>query len=68
MQRLYALNKDITVAIMGCEVNGPTEAKHADLGITGVGGKVLIFKRGKVIKTVTAAEADIVFEEELKGL
>jgi (E)-4-hydroxy-3-methylbut-2-enyl-diphosphate synthase len=68
LQRLYALNKDITVAIMGCEVNGPTEAKHADLGITGAGDKVLIFKRGKVIKTVTAAEADIVFEEELKGL
>jgi (E)-4-hydroxy-3-methylbut-2-enyl-diphosphate synthase len=68
MQKLYALNKDITVAIMGCEVNGPAEAKHADLGITGTGDKVLIFKRGKVIKTVTAAEADIVFEEELKDL
>jgi (E)-4-hydroxy-3-methylbut-2-enyl-diphosphate synthase len=68
MQKLYAMDKDITVAIMGCEVNGPTEAKHADLGITGVGEKVLIFKHGKVIKTVTAAEADKIFEEELKGL
>jgi (E)-4-hydroxy-3-methylbut-2-enyl-diphosphate synthase len=68
MQKLYALGKSITVAIMGCEVNGPIEAKHADLGITGAGDKVLIFKHGKVIKTITAAEADAVFEEELKGL
>jgi len=68
LQRLYALEKDITVAIMGCEVNGPTEAKHADLGITGAGDKVLIFKHGKVIKTITAAEADKVFEEELRSL
>jgi len=68
MERLYSLNKDITVAVMGCEVNGPEEAKHADLGITGAGDKVLIFKRGKVIRTITAAEADKVFEEELRKL
>jgi (E)-4-hydroxy-3-methylbut-2-enyl-diphosphate synthase len=68
LQKLYALNKDITVAIMGCEVNGPIEAKHADLGITGVGDKVLIFKNGRVIKTITAVEADAVFEEELNSL
>ena len=68
MNKLYAIDKDITVAIMGCEVNGPIEAKHADLGITGAGDKVLIFKHGKVIKTITAAEADAVFEEELRIL
>jgi (E)-4-hydroxy-3-methylbut-2-enyl-diphosphate synthase len=68
LQKLYALDKRITVAIMGCEVNGPVEAKHADLGITGAGDKVLIFKHGKIIKTITAAEADKVFEEELKSL
>jgi len=68
LQKLYALDKDITVAIMGCEVNGPIEAKHADLGITGAGDKVLIFRNGKVIKTITAAEADAVFEEELNSL
>ncbi len=65
LQKLYALDKDITVAIMGCEVNGPQEAKHADLGITGAGNKVLIFKHGKIIKTIDAAEADKAFEEEL---
>jgi len=68
MSKLYALNKDITVAIMGCEVNGPEEAKHADLGITGVGDKVLIFKHGKIIKTTTADQADTIFEEELDKL
>ena len=67
-RKLYALDKDITVAVMGCEVNGPGEAKHADLGITGAGDKVLIFKRDKVIRTIDAREADTVFEEELEKL
>jgi len=68
MKKLYSLDRDITVAVMGCEVNGPVEAKHADLGITGAGEKVLIFKHGKIIKTISAAEADKVFEEELENL
>lgn len=68
MPKLYAMDKDITVAIMGCEVNGPVEAKHADLGVTGAGEKVLIFKHGKVIKTITADQADSVFGEELNKL
>jgi (E)-4-hydroxy-3-methylbut-2-enyl-diphosphate synthase len=66
--RLYSLDKDITVAIMGCAVNGPGEARHADLGITGAGEKVLIFRRGEVIRTIEAAEADEVFREELEKL
>ena len=65
---LYTLDKDITVAIMGCAVNGPGEARHADIGITGAGDRVLIFRRGEVIRTITEAEADAAFEEELKGL
>ena len=65
LPKLYAMEKEITVAIMGCEVNGPEEAKHADIGITGAGEKVLIFKNGKIIKAITQAEADEVFEEEL---
>jgi (E)-4-hydroxy-3-methylbut-2-enyl-diphosphate synthase len=68
LKRLYALNKNITVAIMGCVVNGPGEARHADLGITGAGDKVLIFRHGKVIRTIDAAEADKAFEEELVKL
>jgi (E)-4-hydroxy-3-methylbut-2-enyl-diphosphate synthase len=68
MHKLYAMKKDITVAIMGCEVNGPVEAKHADIGITGAGDSVLLFKRGKVVRTITAGDADKAFEEELDKL
>ena len=68
MPALYALDKDVTVAIMGCEVNGPQEAKHADLGITGAGDKILIFKHGKVTRTVSPDEADKAFKEELEKL
>ncbi|MDR0496717.1 MAG: (E)-4-hydroxy-3-methylbut-2-enyl-diphosphate synthase [Treponema sp.] len=66
--RLYAMDKNFTLAVMGCAVNGPTEARHADLGITGAGDKVLIFRGGKIIHTIDAAEADTIFEEELKRL
>jgi (E)-4-hydroxy-3-methylbut-2-enyl-diphosphate synthase len=65
LPRLYALDKTISIAIMGCEVNGPEEARHADLGITGTGDKVLIFRHGKVVRTVSAADADAAFAEEL---
>ncbi len=65
---LYKLDKNITVAIMGCPVNGPGESKHADLGITGAGDKVLIFKHGEVIKTVSRDEADNAFKEEVDNL
>jgi (E)-4-hydroxy-3-methylbut-2-enyl-diphosphate synthase len=68
LDRLYSLDKDITVAIMGCVVNGPGEARHADIGITGAGDKVLIFRRGEVIRTISADEADAAFEEELNKL
>jgi (E)-4-hydroxy-3-methylbut-2-enyl-diphosphate synthase len=62
---LYKLKKDITVAIMGCAVNGPGEARDADLGITGAGGKVLIFKKGTIIRRIDADAADAAFREEL---
>jgi (E)-4-hydroxy-3-methylbut-2-enyl-diphosphate synthase len=68
MERLYCLKKTAVIAIMGCAVNGPQEAKHADLGITGAGGKVLIFRRGRITRTVSPGEADRAFEEELESL
>jgi (E)-4-hydroxy-3-methylbut-2-enyl-diphosphate synthase len=66
--RLYSLPKDATVAVMGCVVNGPGEARHADLGITGAGDKVIIFRKGEIARTVSPEEADTVFEEELDKL
>ena len=50
-QRLQNVHKDITVAVMGCVVNGPGEAREADFGIAGGKGKGLLFKKGKVIGT-----------------
>ena len=66
--RLYAMKKNATVAIMGCVVNGPGEGRHADLGITGAGDKVVIFKKGEIARTIRPEEADTVFEEELRAL
>lgn len=46
------MKKNVRVAIMGCAVNGPGEAKEADIGIAGGDGEGLIFKKGKIIKKV----------------
>lgn len=50
-QRLSHIQADITVAVMGCVVNGPGEAREADYGIAGGNGKGLIFKKGQVLGT-----------------
>lgn len=51
-ERLKNVNKNITVAIMGCAVNGPGEAREADIGIAGGDGCGVIFKHGEIIKKV----------------
>ena len=66
--RLLAMQKDITVAIMGCVVNGPGEGRHADIGIAGTADKAIIFKKGKIVRTIDAKDADKVFIEELNSL
>lgn len=66
--RLLLLNKDITVAVMGCVVNGVGEGKNADIGITGGDNRCIIFKKGKIVRTIDAKDADKVFEEELESL
>ena len=65
---LYSLKKDVIVAFMGCAVNGPGEARHADLGITGAGNQVLIFRHGRIVRTVDPSDADAAFREELANL
>ena len=65
---LLAMKKDITVAVMGCVVNGPGEGKHADIGIAGGDGRAIIFKKGKIVRTIDAKDADTVFREELNSL
>ncbi|MDR1325776.1 MAG: flavodoxin-dependent (E)-4-hydroxy-3-methylbut-2-enyl-diphosphate synthase [Treponema sp.] len=63
---LYALDKPLTIAVMGCVVNGPVEARSADLGITGVGGKVMLFQRGELLRTIDAKDADEAWREMLE--
>lgn len=75
--RLFAEKKDLTVAVMGCVVNGPGEGKFADIGITGAENVILLFKRGVIVQRIdiqglTEMEkntaVDAVFEEELRSL
>lgn len=51
-ERLKGVDKPITVAVMGCVVNGPGEASAADVGIAGGIGEGLLFKKGQIIKKV----------------
>ncbi len=51
-QALSGCEKDITVAVMGCAVNGPGEAREADIGVAGGKGEGLLFKKGKILKKV----------------
>lgn len=51
-ERLKGVNKDITVAVMGCVVNGPGEASAADCGIAGGIGEGLLFQKGQIVKKV----------------
>lgn len=52
-QHLANIKEPITVAVMGCVVNGPGEAREADVGIAGGRGEGLVFKKGEIIKKVT---------------
>lgn len=58
---------NIKVAVMGCIVNGPGEAKEADLGIAGGNGEGLLIKKGEIIKKVPEDQLLSVLEEELKN-
>jgi (E)-4-hydroxy-3-methylbut-2-enyl-diphosphate synthase len=51
-EKIKTKEKDITVAIMGCAVNGPGEAREADIGIAGGMGEGLLFKKGEIIRKI----------------
>ncbi len=51
-KRLASCKKDITVAVMGCAVNGPGEAREADVGLAGGDGCGLIFRKGQILRKV----------------
>ena len=61
-------NKNIHVAVMGCEVNGPGEARAADIGVAGGKGIGLIFRKGEVIRKVPEAKIVDALMEEVEKL
>jgi (E)-4-hydroxy-3-methylbut-2-enyl-diphosphate synthase len=65
---LKGVDKPITVAIMGCAVNGPGEARQSDIGIAGGAGEALLFKRGKIIKKIKEDEIVSTLLEEIEKL
>lgn len=64
-KRLENINKEIKVAVMGCVVNGPGEAREADIGIAGGRGEGLIFKKGVIVKKV---KEEYLIEELMKEI
>ena len=55
-KKLSDVKKNITVAVMGCVVNGPGEARTADVGIAGADGEGIIFRKGEIIRKVPESE------------
>ena len=62
---LQTINSNITVAVMGCAVNGPGEAREADIGIAGGKEEGLLFKKGEIIKKVPQEKILEVLKEEI---
>lgn len=65
---LMDIHSDIEVAIMGCPVNGPQEASRADIGIAGGKDSALLFKKGKIIKTVPQSDLLETLKEEILNI
>ena len=68
LEYLETVNKPIHVAVMGCVVNGPGEAKNADIGIAGGHHEFVIFKKNEIIKKVPEEEAFEVLKREIEKL
>ena len=62
---LQTIEADITVAVMGCAVNGPGEARNADIGIAGGINEGLLFKKGEIIKKVKQEDIVQVLKDEI---
>lgn len=65
---VQGLDKNLTIAVMGCAVNGPGEAREADIGIAGGNGEGLIFKKGEILRKVKEENLLEELEKEIKSL
>jgi (E)-4-hydroxy-3-methylbut-2-enyl-diphosphate synthase len=63
---LKSNDKNVKVAVMGCEVNGPGEAKDADVGIAAGAGRAVIFRKGEKVRVVPAEEMLSALMEEVE--
>lgn len=66
--KLKDIDKDIKVAVMGCVVNGPGEAREADIGIAGGNGEGLIFRKGEIIRKVKEEQLVEALMEEIEKM
>lgn len=62
------IKTSLTIAVMGCVVNGPGEASHADIGIAGGKDICVVFKKGQIVRTIPECQAFDAFMEELQSL
>jgi len=67
-KRLQGVDKKITVAVMGCAVNGPGEAREADVGIAGGKGEGILFRHGEIVRKVPEGELAEALIEEISSL
>lgn len=67
-EALKGVQKDITVAVMGCAVNGPGEAREADIGIAGGDGCAILFRKGEIIKKFSEDEILTALLEEIEKI
>ena len=65
---LDGIDKDVTVAIMGCPVNGPQEASRADIGVAGGKDSAVLFKKGKIVRTIPQDEIVSTLKKEIEAL
>ena len=65
---IQTMKSPLKVAVMGCVVNGPGEAREADIGVAGGRGKGIIFKKGEIFRRVAESELLDVFMDELKKM
>lgn len=62
------IHKPITLAIMGCAVNGPGEAREADIGIAGGIGEAILFKKGEVVRKIKEADIEVELLKEIEKM
>jgi len=67
-QKLSSVKKNITVAVMGCIVNGPGEARTADVGIAGADGEGIVFRKGEIVRKIPESELVAELFKEIDAL